>query len=179
MRTCDIRSKTLTEFIVQGPFNIPIYKGIGGRIITDDNATEFWKTNSEYASKVGCYLFTIRAGRGYTPIYVGKATKSFKQEAFHSHKLSKYQQAMVDYVKGTPTMFFLCHPTKKGKNNHQHISKLEQYLIQAAVVVNPNLMNIQGTKTESWGIKGVLRSSCGQPPKPAKEFCKALNLKSS
>lgn len=166
----------MTDFIPCGPFDIPVYKGVSGRAITDDNACQFWKKNSEFSSAIGCYIFAIRAGGGYKPIYVGKATKGFKQEAFHSHKLSKYQQAMVDIVRGTPVMFFIKYPNKKGKNNNTHIARLEKFLIQTAVLINPDLMNVQGIKAEAWTIKGVIRASGGQPTKSAKELRKILKM---
>jgi len=167
----------MTEFTVNGPKVINVYKGVAGRVITDDNIAEFWRSNRSLASKIGCYLFAIRAGKGYTPIYVGKASKSFKQEVFSSHKLSKYQQAMVDYSKGTPVMFFIVYPLKKGKTNEKHIKKLEEFLIQTSVAANPDLMNIRGVKSQSWSIKGVLRSSKGPPTANAKELKKVLNIK--
>lgn len=167
----------MTEFAVSGPKVIDVYKGVAGRIITDDNIAEFWRSNRSLATKIGCYLFAIRAGKGYAPIYVGKATKGFKQETFTPHKLSKYQQAMVDYSKATPVMFFIVYPRKKGPTNEKQIKKLEEFLIQTSVAANPDLMNIRGIKSQSWSIKGVLRSSKGPPTIDAKELKKTLNIK--
>jgi hypothetical protein len=169
----------MTQFEVHGPYDIPVYKGAAGRVITDDDVRNFWKSHPALGNNVGCYIFAIRAGKGYTPIYIGKAAKTFKQEAFSSHKLSKYQQAMVDYVRGTPVIFFVAHPVKKGMNNNSHIKQLEEFLIQTAIAVNPDLMNIKGTKREKWGIKGILRSNPGKPNNTAKELKRALNIKAT
>src|ERR1700674_4784540 len=43
-----------------------------------------------------------KPGKGLTPGYVGKATKSFRQEAFAHHKLTRYHQFLVEYKRGTP-----------------------------------------------------------------------------
>ena len=63
----------------------------------------------------GCYVFTIRAGRGATPIYVGKATKSFKQECLNPSNRHKFSNGMADYKRGTPVLYFGDTRRKKGK----------------------------------------------------------------
>ena len=55
--------------------------------ITDNNVGEFWESNKKYEPRRGCYVFAIRAGRGYTPGYIGKATKGFKNEVFEYHNV--------------------------------------------------------------------------------------------
>jgi hypothetical protein len=165
-----------TIFSVDGPLDVPFYKGVAGRTITDKNIHAFWATHSELGSRRGCYVFGVRAGRGLTPAYVGKATKSFKQEVFAHHKLTRYQQFLVDYRKGTPVLFFLLAPKKTGAPNSAHISALEDFLIQTGVAANPALLNIKGTKAEDWGISGVLRGGKGKPSWSAKSLRRLLNL---
>ena len=159
-----------TYFTVQGPFEVPVYEGKAGRTITPENIEGFWQHNSAMASSRGCYVFGIRAGGGFTPGYVGRASKSFKQEVFTGHKLAKYQQFLVDYAKGTPVFFFLAYPVKKGKPNTKHIGELEEYLIQLGMTANPDLLNIKGTQVEEWGIKGMLRAGKGKPSKATAYF---------
>ena len=106
-----------TLFHVHGPLVVPYYQGKAGRTITDENVREFWTANAEMAKKRGCYVFGIRAGKGYTPGYVGKATKNFRQETYAPHKLARYQQFLADYRKGTPVMFLVVAPLKKGVPN--------------------------------------------------------------
>ena len=113
-------------------------------------------------------------GGGFTPGYVGKATKSFRQEAFSPHKLAKYQQFLADYVKGTPVLFFLVAPSKKGKVNSKHITALEDFVIQKGIDANPELLNVKGTQQEQWGIQGILRSGQGKPSMAARDFKKAM-----
>jgi hypothetical protein len=165
-----------TLFIVTGPYAIPVYQGNAGRTITDENASEFWKKNPSLANQRGCYVFGVRASKGYKPAYVGKATNTFRQEVFSYHKLSKYQQYLADVGKGTPVLFFLIAPKKQGAPNSKHIDQLEDFLIQAGVAANPAFLNIRGTKVEEWGIAGVLRSGKGKRSKHAREFIRLMKI---
>jgi hypothetical protein len=168
----------LSKFVVKvmGPFKVPYYVGKGGRTITDDDVKEFWRANRKYENRKGCYVFAIRAGRGYTPGYVGKATKRFGREVFEYHKLTRYQQFLVDYAKGTPTLFFLVAKEKKGKANNSQITKIEKYLIDLAITANPNLLNQKSTKPPGWGIQGVIRGGKGKVTSVTKDFRKMLGI---
>ena len=161
---------------VKGPCKVPYYAGRGGRSITDENIVEFWERNEKYKSRKGCYVFAIRAGKGFTPGYVGKATKGFKGEVFQHHKLSRYQQFLADYAKGTPVLFFLVAPLQKGKPNSSQISKIEKYLIDLAMTANPDLMNERGTKVPRWGIQGVIRGKKGKTSSATQAFRTMLGI---
>jgi len=165
-----------TLFKIQGPFPVPFYIGKGGRTIRGENIGEFWAAHHSIEDNYGCYVFAIRAGRGYTPVYVGQAKVSFRQEIFAPHKVVKYQEALAECAKGTPVVFVICSPLKKGPRNVSHIEDLEDYLIQTAVSVNPNLKNIQGTTQEEWGIVGVLRGGSGKKGKAAAEFTRCMKI---
>lgn len=166
----------MTIFTVHGPYDVPVHEGKVSRTITEDQAREFWKLHHDLAMRKGCYVFAIRAGRGIKPYWVGRATKTFRQEVFAPHKLSKYQKALVDYAKGTPIMFLLTLPNQKGKPNLTGIKDLEAFLIQVGVSRNPDLLNTVGTGAENWSISGVLRSNAGQPSKAAQTFRKLMGL---
>jgi len=86
-----------TTFGVDSPREVPVYQGKAGRTITNENIQQVWKDNNDLAKRRGCYVFGIRAGKRWTPAYVGQATESFKQETFAHHKLTRYQQFLVDY----------------------------------------------------------------------------------
>jgi hypothetical protein len=163
-------------FIVDGPYEVPFYSGSAGRTITDKNVREFWVDKISLASSRGCYVFGIRASRGFTPGYIGKATRTFKQEVFQHHKLTRYQQFLVDYRKGPPVLFFLLAPNQKGARNMAHVAELESFLIQTGLAANPHLLNVRGTKAEEWGISGLLRSGRGKPSKPATAFRRMMKL---
>lgn len=165
-----------TVFAVEGPIQVPFYQGKAGRTITDDNVRQFWDKNADLGARRGCYVFGVRAGKGLTPGYVGRATKSFKQEVFAHHKLTRYQQFLVDYAKGTPVLFFIVAPKKKGAPNAAHIRGLEDFLIQTGMSANPELLNIKGTRTEEWGIGGVIRSGKGKPSASARQLRQMMKL---
>jgi hypothetical protein len=162
---------------IHGPIKVPFYTGKGGRTITDDNIEDFWESNPKFAHRKGCYVFGIRAGKGNTPGYVGKATKSFKQEVFTGHKLSRYHQFLVDYAKGTPVFFFLAAPVKKGKPNDKKISAIERYLISLGITANEDLLNERDTKALDWGIKGVVRGGKGKSTKGTQAFRLMMGIK--
>lgn len=165
-------------FRVRGPFLIPC-KGKYNRFI-QSACPDFWKQpeTSILAKERGCYVFAIRAARGFRPIYVGKTKKSFEKECFTYHKIADhYQPALGDMGKGTPVLFLLTLGRGKGPINNRAIAQLEAFLIQNAVAKNPHLSNIQGTKQEEWGIKGVIRGGKGKVSKPAKLFRKAMGLR--
>ena len=142
----------MTKFEVEGPFKVPMEPGNGTKMIAEDIAP-FWSEFSRIRNRKGCYVFALRAGQGFTPLYVGKTTKTFEGECFADHKLKHYNYALRKYNKGTPVMFFVVYPTKKGKPNASEISDLEEFLIQVGRTVNPDLRNIKGAKEPSWGIK--------------------------
>ena len=76
-----------TKFTVEGPS----LRGKAAKIVNSESAKLFWQKFPEFAGERGCYVFAMRAASGFTPGYVGMATKSFKREAFQPHKLAKYQ----------------------------------------------------------------------------------------
>ena len=166
----------MSAFATYGPFEMPVYQGKAGRTVTGDQASEFWARHAAYAERRGCYIFGIRTGGGITALYVGKATKGFKQEVFQPHKLTKYHQGLADYVKGTPVLIFLTSPPSKGAINVKEIGELEEFLIQTAVSKNPDLLNVRGTKRADWSITGILRSGVGKPSKAARTLKQALRL---
>jgi hypothetical protein len=151
----------LSTFAVHGPFELAFEKRPGGRTLTFES---FWSEGSDaayLASERGCYVFAI-GNKALTPIYVGKATKTFKQETFNQSNKHKYNNGFSDYAKGTPLMFFVVHPTQKGKTNSKQIGQIEDFLIQAGVAKNPDIQNVKGTGQPGWSIKGVVRGSAGK-----------------
>jgi hypothetical protein len=159
----------VTTFIVHGPFEIDYEKRRGGRALIFD---DFWSKESDafyLAEKRGCYVFAI-GNKGPKPIYVGKATKTFKQEAFNAANRHKYSDGFSNYAKGTPLMYFVVHPDQKGPINKKEIAEIEDFLIQAGVAKNPNLQNVKGAQRPKWSIKGVIRSSRGKRSAVETEF---------
>jgi hypothetical protein len=163
------------KFRVHGPFKIP-RKGKNNRSI-EPGCPDFWKNPkaSVFARERGCYLFAIRAAKGFRPIYVGKTKASFEKECFAYHRVSVHYQPALD-GKGTPVIFLLVLNKVKGPINQRAIGQVESFLIQNAVAKNPRLSNLQGTRQENWEITGVIRGGQGKVSAAAKSFRKAMGL---
>jgi hypothetical protein len=165
----------LTTFVIHGPFEVPFEKRPGGRTLTFDG---FWAEGSEaayLADERGCYVFAIR-NKALTPIYVGKATKTFKQETFNPGNRHKYHRGFSDYAKGTPLMYFVVHPIQKGKTNIKQIAHIEDFLIQAGFAKNPGIQNIKGVARPGWSIKGVVRGAAGKRSAPEIRFAELFDI---
>lgn len=151
----------ITIFNIEGPFDVPLQPNVPSKMVAED-LSSFWTHCPSLKTKVGGYVFAVRAGKGYTPLYVGKTTNCFEKECFTDHKLKHYNYGIAPYLKGTPVMFFVTYPTKKGKVNASDIADLEDFLIQVGRTINPDLRNIKGVKQPTWGIKGVIRGGKGK-----------------
>jgi hypothetical protein len=165
----------MSLFVVRGPFPLAFEKRKGGRSLVFD---DFWAEHSDassLANECGCYVFAIR-NRTLKPIYVGRATRSFKQEAFNPSNKHKYHEGFSAYAKGTPLMYFIVHPHQKGPTNEAQIAQIEDFLIQAGVVRNPELQNVKGAQRPIWSIKGVIRSGVGKRSAAELQFRKLFNL---
>jgi hypothetical protein len=74
----------------------------------------FWElVGDSLADAKGCYLFAVRAGQGTRPVYVGRATRTFRQECFTPDKLLKLTNAMMAYRKGNPVLFLIASEKRK------------------------------------------------------------------
>ena len=164
-------------FQVHGPFRIPL-SGQNHRYLIP-GCPEFWAQpgTGDLALECGCYLFAIRAAKGYRPVYVGKTTSTFEKECFAPHKVAyHYQRAISEMKKGTPVLFLVVLKRTKGRTNERAISQVESFLIQNALAKNPQLSNVRGTKEEKWSITGVIRGGKGKFSKSAAQLRKAVGL---
>jgi hypothetical protein len=165
----------MASFEVHGPFEIEYEKRRGGRILLFD---DFWSGESDayyFAEECGCYAFAVR-NRALTPIYVGKATRSFKQETFNVGNRHKYHSGFSNYGRATPLMFFVVHDAQRGRTNARHIAEIEDFLIQAGIAKNPDLQNIKGAQQPSWSIKGVIRSGAGKRSRAEAWFSELFDI---
>jgi hypothetical protein len=165
----------MTDFTISGPHEITTYKGKQGKDIGQEEGREFFRQHTELALARGCYVFATRAGRGFTPWYVGKATKNFKQECFAHDKLTKYRACLVDLAKCTPVFFFATTRNARGATGIKHIEEVEKFLIEAALMANPAIANIKGTKKPNWTIAGVIRAR-GRLSDAARAFKRAFKM---
>lgn len=166
----------MNMFRVVGPLKVHRSRERGGRIIADDDIYKFWQSYGKYANRRGCYIFGRRAGKGYTPGYVGKATNKLKQEIFTADKRNKYQQFLIQRKKGVPVFFFVLAPIKKGKANLSQITKVENHLIQLGKGANARLLNKQGARPPNWGIAGVVRGGKGRNEKGIPDFRRMMKI---
>lgn len=167
---------TKLQFFVEGPFKVPTVKKKAAKVIDRDGLRDFWSKHDDISAGRGCYIFAIRASKGCKPFYVGKATKSFRQEAFAVHKVAKYNEALADRKKGTPLLFFVCAEQKRGKPNAAAIAEAEDFLIQTAKSRNWDLLNVKGTKASRWSIRGVIGHSTGTTTNSARDFKETMGL---
>src|ERR1035441_3965509 len=86
-------------FKIFGPFHIPLSGEYNHSI--EVGCPAFWKDSETkpLAKERGCYLFAIRAAKGFRPIYVGKTKKSFEQECFTYHKIAQHYTPALDFKK--------------------------------------------------------------------------------
>jgi hypothetical protein len=116
-------------------------------------------------------VFGIRAGGGITPVYVGKTHRqTFAEECFTPHKVGKYNEGLVEYRRGTPVLFLLTPPVRRGRPNQGNVDELEAFLIQTGVAANEDILNVQGTARADWTIAGVLRTGQGRASESATLF---------
>lgn len=167
----------MTTFTVEGPFTIPRSMINKHPVIDSQYTSKFWKGAAHALKRRrGCYVFMTRAGQGYTPWYVGKATCGFRQEIFTPQKLLKYNTALAIANFGTPVLFFVVLRQAQGAPNVNAISEAERFLIGQAKAKNPRLLNKTNVKQQAWRINGVVYSSPGQPSQAAKRFRIAMGL---
>lgn len=140
---------------------------------------DFWAADSPanyLANECGCYVFAMRASSGLCPVYVGKATRTFKQEAFNATNKHKFHNGFSEWARGTPLMYFVVHPSSRGHTNVTQIGKIEDFLIQAGAAKNPGIMNIRGVQQPKWSIKGVIRSKAGKRRDNEVQFAKLFDI---
>lgn len=165
-------------FSVCGPYDIHLEPNAGGKMVAK-NLDAFWDEVGEHRHDLGTYVFAIRAGKGYTPIYVGKTTKqSFEHEAFTvTNRAKHYNPALLGYKKGVPVLFLIVHPRGKGKVNSKAIDQVETFFIDVASIKNPNLSNVKKKQQHKWRVSGVVRAKQGEgKANAAQELKRALGL---
>ena len=172
-------------FVVHGPYEVPhalipetrkLYK------VADANAlAAFWKhevgdhqDGAAIAAKDGIYIFAMRAGRGYTPWYVGKAGRSLKREVFTPDKITDYNVVLVS-TRGTPVLFFITNERATHKNiGAPQLKRIERDLILMAKSANPKLTNRNLTNDQyEWHIRGISGSQ-GRPSPVVRSYRKMM-----
>jgi hypothetical protein len=170
------------KFEPYGPFPLPRFNGGVDR----SKKKSFWelidKSHPSLSSAVGCYIFAIKAGKGFTPWYVGKTEKmSFGRETWHDGKLLIYGEVIRKYDKGRPVLFLLPKLTTKGKFTKPTkrrigaVAALEEMLIGTCLQRNRELFNKKLTRYKAMHVPGYLNDQQGARTQKAKDL--ALLLK--
>jgi hypothetical protein len=171
------------NFDVFGPFRIPRNKA--KTLIDDDRldelSNEVENARTGLSDACGCYVFVIRAAKGYTPWYVGRTKiQTFMIEAFNSANKRKYERVFNDHA-GTPMIFFLPIMTagwnqfRKQNEGLSSVVFLEKWLITEALRKNPGLINLQNTKyLKDLRVRGIFNSQHGESTKDSTELGRAI-----
>jgi len=169
-------------FDVAGPFKVRRYGS--KKLITKQSQTdlklELEKWEPGLSRACGCYVFAIRAGKGYTPYYVGQACKlAIPYEALNPSNREKYNQACSE-GKGMPVIFALPMRTPKGKfrrkgTGERTLDFLERWLIAKALAENPDLINNKETRfLRQIRVVGILNAKQGEATAASARLHKAL-----
>ncbi len=154
-----------------GPTEIPRFKSRidETRVVLNDFWDELDNENKGISNTVGCYIFSIRVGKGILPWYVGLAEKqSFRNECFTDHKLVKFNRCLSER-KGTPVLTLIPRHTetgrfsRTGKNGYRDVRFLENILIASCLERNPKLLNIKQTSfLKNMVVTGLLNTPRGK-----------------
>lgn len=148
-----------TDLKLIGPIDIDYHDAKAAKCILPENKKEFFDRLDKHglSDKQGCYVFAMRSGKGFTPWYVGKATKTMSQECMTQDKLEKFSRVFAAGTHGSPVMFFVVPEGTKNKVPMKICDEIETELIQYALNKNPGLLNVQKTSVPEWTIDGVIR----------------------
>lgn len=170
------------KFEPYGPFELPRLNG--GIDVRQRKA--FWETvRNEHPSlpdAVGCYIFALKAAKGFRPWYVGKTERQcFMNESWQPGKLLSYNEVIREH-NGKPVLFFLAKITANGRfakptrrKYRGSIAALEEMLIGICLDRNSKLFNKKTTKyLRELQVPGYLNDSPGARTKNARALARLL-----
>lgn len=174
------------KFDIYGPYVVPKINYRKTKLITKDSIALLQANidNDELINGCGCYVFAIRAAKGYTPWYVGQAAKMrLLAEAMNSNNREKYNKILGDHA-GTPVLFLLpkltnsgklAKPTKNKKGELKAVTFLEEWLIASALQKNPKLVNKQNTHfLKNLHVIGLFNPKSGEAHNCSAELKRAI-----
>jgi hypothetical protein len=155
----------MVQFVVKGPFDVPLRKGVSGGTYVDEARLEDLLAQSPDLSKPGCYVFSCTAPRGSLPVYVGQASKNIFKESFNPRNVNNINNYLSYRKRGRIELYIIHQNSVKGQTgNKLCIDDIEDFLIGYASRRNANLINIHGTRTSQWSIIGVANHANGGHP---------------
>ena len=182
----EVRSDKALEFRVSELIDVKLIKAKCGRIPSDEAIRKICSKHKRFTECYGCYVYSVKASKGYTPIYVGSATKqTLGEEAFGPEKRLKILEQMAYYQKGTLKVSFIVPadkidsnlPTRRGKCPKNLILKMEKVLTAIAYRKNARLINKKNRALQGFFINGALNSDAGRPSGEVREFKKMIGLR--
>ena len=169
------------KFRTYGPFKMPRADGE----IDDEKKNQFWKSieskHQSLSNAVGCYIFALKAAKGYRPWYVGMTGRqSFADETWNVSNLLKYGR-IIRAHKGTPMLFLIAKLTPRDRFQKPTtrkklgaISALEGMLIARCLQRNSLLLNKKSTGYYNMQVPGYLNDTPGARTKGAKALAQLL-----
>lgn len=139
-------------------------------------AREIWDDEAQgWGDEFGCYVFALRRGPGYMPLYVGSTCRTFRDECFTDRNYRLLHEAMGGNV-GSLVLFLLAYERTRGRVNQLVVAELEQYLVERAIRRNQELKNsVYSRSTPGFAIPGIHRLR-GRPSHSASALRRALGL---
>jgi hypothetical protein len=98
----------MVQFVVKGPFDVPLRKGVSGGTYVDEERLNEVAGQSADLSKPGCYVFSCTSPRGSLPVYVGQATKNIFKESFNDRNV-KNLNTYLSYRKRGRIELYIIH----------------------------------------------------------------------
>jgi hypothetical protein len=155
----------MVQFVVKGPFDVPLRKGVAGGMYVDEDRLEEVSNQSPDLTKPGCYVFSCTSPRGSLPVYVGQATRNIFGESFNDRNIKNLNNYLSYRKRGRIELYIIHQNSVKGDTgNKVCIDDIEDFLIGYASRRNANLINIHGTRSTRWSISGVANHSNGGHP---------------
>lgn len=184
-RSKDIRVDKALEFSVSKGIHVEFEMCACGRKFSPESVNGILAKYKKFTDNFGCYIYAIKAGKGFTPIYIGSATKqSLGKESFDGDKLLKCLQHMASYLKGSLQITFIVPKdkiaddarTRRGRCPAKTIWKLEKVLTAVAYRKNNNLVNKHNHCLAEFFINGAMNSDAGRPRKDVVAFKEMMGL---
>jgi hypothetical protein len=178
------------KFQIAGPFKISRFTA--KRIITRRSKQRlkalFERWHPGLVEACGCYVFAVRAAKGYKPYYAGQALRrSILNEAMSSGNVTRYNEVLGDRDRGAPVLFALPWLTNSATQFRKRAKKkgarsrtldfLEDWLISAAYRRNRHIINVRGTRfLKGLHVVGLFNAKHGESTKDSQQLAKALRL---
>ena len=168
---------------VYGEYEIPFESQKSVKRIRKEDKDSFMDSMDQACpglmQKMGVYIFCIRTSGGTKPWYVGKTSRSLKQEIWTPDKLVKYNEVLFDRKRGVPCFYFLAPKSRTGRQvSEKYLPLIEEFFIATAYQRNPELINKNSTSNATWCIDGVMGGGgdIRGLETSEKNFCKIMGI---